>query len=101
MGRLRPGRRDTQRSGSARAVTVGVIRPSLRKHRHPLTARRLGGHAVDRRTLLRALLVGGPTVALSGGRWTAAAAAPARTGADPVRCPRGGGPQLYPSAVRF
>jgi secreted PhoX family phosphatase len=38
---------------------------------------------VDRRTLLRALVVGGPTVALSGGLWGSAAAAPAQTGSSP------------------
>ena len=38
---------------------------------------------MDRRTLLRALVVGGPAVALSGGLWGSAAAAPAQTGTSP------------------
>jgi secreted PhoX family phosphatase len=38
---------------------------------------------MDRRTLLRALVVGAPTVALSGGLWSSAAAAPAQTGTSP------------------
>ena len=38
---------------------------------------------MDRRTLLRALVVGGPTIALSGGLWGSAAAAPAQTGPSP------------------
>ena len=38
---------------------------------------------MDRRTLLRALVVIGPTVALSGGLWGSAAAAPAMTGPSP------------------